>query len=65
MNKGPLFRRSIEIVGERTLQPLYHIDFIWNLTKAAKKLKESYQTGRIEFKNVQYIFNLLFLLSIA
>lgn len=45
-------------MGERTLQPLYHIDFIWNLTKSAKQLKALYEAGRNELKNVKIIFTI-------
>lgn len=36
------------------MQPLYHIDFIWNFTEAAKRLKEYNQYGRSLFEKVQH-----------
>lgn len=32
--------RSLEHVGRRLLQPLYQIDFIWNRTRRAKRIRE-------------------------
>lgn len=41
-----------EIVSNRSLQPLYHFDFIWNFTDAAKRLIEFNQFRRTVLEQV-------------
>lgn len=48
------FFRGVEIVAKRSLQPLFHIDFIWNFTEGARRLKEYNQYGRKLFAKVKY-----------
>ncbi|XP_031637232.1 probable cytochrome P450 313a4 [Contarinia nasturtii] len=46
------FAQGLEIVGKRILDPLLHIDFIWNLTESAKKLREYSCFGRTLFQKI-------------
>ncbi|XP_031637234.1 cytochrome P450 3A19-like [Contarinia nasturtii] len=48
--KQRYLRQFIAIVSKRSLQLLFHIDAIWNLTKAAIQLKEYNQYGREIFR---------------
>ncbi|XP_031639856.1 cytochrome P450 4g15-like, partial [Contarinia nasturtii] len=41
-----------EILAERFLQPLFHVDLIWNFTRASKLLKEYGQYTRQLCKNI-------------
>lgn len=43
---------GIKIVAKRVLQPLYHIDFVWNLTEYAQRLRKYNQFGRELFGKV-------------
>lgn len=36
---------GVELAAKRMLNPLFHIDFIWNLTTSAKHLQEVSQHG--------------------
>lgn len=55
-----LFHRGIEIVAKRSLQPLFNVDFIWNLTATAKLLREYNQYARKLFENVPQLHGFLF-----
>lgn len=44
---------GVEIVAKRVLDPLLHIDFIWNLTKSAANLREYSRYGHDLFQKVQ------------
>lgn len=43
---------GFEIASKRLFQPLYHINFIWNLTNHSKRLQESLQFARSVFEKV-------------
>lgn len=43
---------GVRIVAERVLQPLYHIDFIWNRTQSAANLRKYNKFGREVFGKV-------------
>lgn len=47
-----VIRSGIEMVAKRLLNPLYHIDFIWNRTTAAKNLREYSRYGHDLFQKV-------------
>lgn len=44
--------RGIEIVAKRVLDPLLHIDFIWNLTESKRRLREYSRYGHELFRKV-------------
>lgn len=46
------FSRGIEIVAKRVLDPLLHIDWIWNLTDARRRLREYSRFGHELFGKV-------------
>lgn len=49
---------GVRIVAKRVLQPLYHIDFIWNRTEYAARLRKYNKYGRELFSKVsQLTFN--------
>lgn len=47
-----VFFRGVEIAAKRSLQPLYHIDFIWKLSEGARRLRQYNQFGRKIFEKV-------------
>lgn len=44
--------RGIRIMAERMVQPIYHLDFIWKLTKSYQKLQKYHKFGRDIFNKV-------------
>lgn len=44
---------GIEIVAKRLLNPLFHIDLIWNSTAAARRLREYSRYGHALFRRVR------------
>lgn len=47
-----VFSSGVEIVAKRVLDPLMHIDFIWNLTGPARRLREYARFGHELFRKV-------------
>lgn len=48
---------GIRIVAQRVLQPIYHIDFIWNRTEYAARLREYNKFGRELFAKVSKLID--------
>lgn len=46
------YSSGIEMVAKRAVNPLLHIDFIWNLTESAKRLREYSRYGHDLFRKV-------------
>lgn len=46
--------RGVEIAAKRVLDPLLHIDFIWNLTDSAQRLRKYSRYGHDLFRKVNY-----------
>lgn len=50
--ESDLFHSAFRIVSKRLVQPLYHINFIWNLTELAERMRDYNRFARDLFQKV-------------